>query len=235
MNRKQASSKIMSKRYQEAIKLVDLNKTYSVEEAIKLAKQSSTVKFDASVEVHFRLNIDPKQTDQKLRSQISLPHGIGKTLRVAVFVSPAKEKEAAAAGADVVGGEDLVKQIRQTEKTDFDIAVADGSMMKSLAAIAKILGQRGLMPSPKAGTVGDNISQMVKDLKSGSKIDVKTDDSGNIHQVIGKVSFDEQKLIENFKTLKEAIHRAKPTSVKKEFVASITLSSSMGPGIRVGN
>ena len=185
----------MSKRYQEAIKLVDLNKTYSVEEAIKLAKQSSTVKFDASVEVHFRLNIDPKQTDQKVRAQVSLPHGTGKTLRVAAFVSPAKEKEAKEAGADFVGGEELVKQIKQSEKTDFDIAVADGSMMKSLATIAKILGQRGLMPNPKTGTVGDNIGQMVKDLKSGSKVDVKTDDSGNVHQTIGKTSFYDQKLI----------------------------------------
>ena len=233
MNRKQASSKIMSKRYQEAIKLVDLNKTYSVEEAIKLAKQSSTVKFDASVEVHFRLNIDPKQTDQKVRAQVSLPHGTGKTLRVAAFVSPAKEKEAKEAGADFVGGEELVKQIKQSEKTDFDIAVADGSMMKSLATIAKILGQRGLMPNPKTGTVGDNIGQMVKDLKSGSKVDVKTDDSGNVHQTIGKTSFYDQKLIENFQTLKEAIHRARPASVKKEFVGSITISTSMGPGIKI--
>ena len=208
---------------------------YPLEEAIEFTKKLSKTKFDASVEIHVRLGIDPKKGDQQIRTAVSLPHGTGKTVRVAAFVSPDKEAEVKAAGADIVGGEELIAEIKKTEKTDFDIAVADGSMMKSLAAIAKILGQRGLMPSPKAGTVGDNISQMVKDLKSGSKIDVKTDDSGNIHQVIGKVSFDEQKLIENFKTLKEAIHRAKPTSVKKEFVASITLSSSMGPGIRVGN
>lgn len=223
----------MSKRYASALQLIDTSKIYSIEEAIKLAKQSSTVKFDASVETHFRLNIDPKQTDQKIRTQLSLPHGIGKTLRVAAFVSPAKEKDAAAAGADIVGGEELVKQIKQSEKTDFDIAVADGSMMKSLAGIAKILGQRGLMPSPKTGTVGDNVGQMVKELKSGSKIDVKTDDSGNVHQVIGKVSFDDKKLLENFQALKEAINRARPASVKKEFVGSITISTSMGPGIRV--
>lgn len=223
----------MSKRFQEAVKLVDQAKIYSVEDAIKLVKQASTVKFDASVEAHFRLNIDPKQTDQKIRTQVSLPHGTGKTLRVAAFAGPAKEKEAKEAGADLVGGEELIKQIKQTEKTDFDIAVADGSMMKSLAGIAKILGQRGLMPSPKTGTVGSDVGQMVKDLKSGGRVDVKTDDSGNIHQTIGKVSFDDQKLLENFQTLKEAIHRAKPASVKKVFVGSITLTSSMGPGIRV--
>lgn len=225
----------MPNRYQEAVKLVDASKIYSIEDAIRLAKQTSTVKFDASVEAHFRLNVDPKQTDQKVRTQINLPHGTGKTLKVAAFVSPAKEKEAVESGADLVGGEDLVKQIKQTEKTEFDVAVADGSMMKSLATIAKILGQRGLMPNPKTGTVGDNVAQMVKELKSGSKIDVKTDDSGNIHQVIGKVSFADQKLLENFQTLKEAIHRARPASVKKEFVSRVTISTSMGPGIRVGN
>lgn len=223
----------MSKRFQEAIKLVDLNKTYPVEEAVALAKQTSTVKFDASVEVHFRLGVDPKQTDQKVRTQLSLPHGIGKSLRVAAFVSGSREKEAKEAGADIVGGEDLVKQIKQSEKTDFDITVAEPSMMKSLAAIAKVLGQRGLMPSPKAGTVSEDIGSIVKDLKFGSKIDVKTDDSGNIHQVIGKVSFDDSKLLENYKALKDAIHRAKPSSVKKEFIGSITISTSMGPGIRV--
>ncbi|OGE84076.1 MAG: 50S ribosomal protein L1 [Candidatus Doudnabacteria bacterium RIFCSPHIGHO2_01_FULL_49_9] len=223
----------MSKRFQETLKLVDLDKTYSIEEALKLAKQTSTVKFDASVEVHIRLGIDTKQTDQKVRTQVSLPHGIGKTMRVAAFVSSAKEQEAKDAGADVVGGEDLVKQIKQTEKTDFDIAVADTGMMKTLATIAKILGQRGLMPSPKTGSVGEDVAKMVKDLKSGSKIDVKTDDSGNIHQVIGKVSFDDQKLLENFQALKEAIHRAKPSSVKKEFITNITLTTSMGPGIKV--
>ena len=223
----------MSKRIAEALKLIDQIKTYSIEEAIKLAKETSKVKFDASVEAHFRLNIDPKQTEQKVRTQINLPYGIGKTMKVAAFVSPAKEKDAKEAGADIVGGEELVKQIKQTEKTDFDIAVADPAMMKSLATVAKILGQRGLMPNPKAGTVGEDVGKIVRDLKSGSKIDVKTDDSGNIHQVIGKVSFDDGKLLENFQALKEAIHRAKPAAVKKDFVSSITIATSMGPGIRV--
>ena len=217
----------------EAVKLVDPVKTYSVEEAVKLAKETSKVKFDASVEVHFRLNIDPKQTDQKVRTQVTLPHGIGKVMRVAAFVSQAKEKEATAAGADIVGGEDLIKTIKQTEKTDFDIAVAEPMMMKSLSVVAKVLGQRGLMPNPKIGTVGEDIGRIVKELKSGNKVDVKTDDSGNIHLTIGKVSFDDQKLIENFQILKDAVHKAKPASVKKDFVTSITLATSMGPGIRI--
>lgn len=223
----------MSKRFAEAVKLVDPAKTYSIEEAIQLAKQSSTVKFDASVEVHVGLNIDPKQTDQRLRAQEVLPHGTGKSLRVAAFVAANKEKDASAAGADIVGGEELIKKIKETQKTDFDVAVAEPAMMKSLATVAKILGQRGLMPSPKTGTVGEDIGKMVKELKGG-KIDIKTDDSGNVHQIIGKVSFDEQKLVENFKAFKEGLYRAKPAAVKKDFVRSITISTSMGPGIKIG-
>lgn len=222
----------MSKRYNQVIKLIDANRTYTIEEAIPLAKQTSTVKFDAAVEVHFKLGIDVKQTDQKVRTQVSLPHGTGKTVKVAAFVTAAKEKEAKEVGADVVGGEELVKRIKETEKTDFDVAVAEGAMMKSLAGIAKILGQRGLMPTPKTGTVGEDIGKIVKDLKAG-RLDVKTDDTGVVHAVIGKVSFEDQKLLENFKTLKEAIYRAKPAPVKKEFVRSITISTSMGPGIKV--
>src|SRR3989344_1843390 len=223
----------MSKRFDAAVKLIDADKVYSVEEAVKLDKETSKVKFDASVEVHFRLNIDPKQTDQKVRTQVTLPHGIGKVMRVAAFVSQAKEKETTAAGADIVGGENLIKTIKQTEKTDFDIAVAEPMMMKSLSVVAKLLGQRGLMPNPKIGTVGEDIGRIVKELKSGNKVDVKTDDSGNIHLTIGKVSFDDQKLIENFQILKDAVHKAKPASVKKDFVTSITLATSMGPGIRI--
>ena len=225
----------MSKRLLAAIKEVDLTKTYTPEEGIRLAKQTSTVKFDASVEVHFRLGIDPKQTEQKIRTQVMLPHGVGKSMRVAAFVSSAKEKDAVAAGADVVGGEDLVKEIKQSEKTNFDIAVAETTMMKNLASVAKILGQRGLMPNPKTGTVGEDVTKMIKELKSGQKLDVKTDDSGNIHTIIGKVSMDEKRLLENFQALKEAVYRAKPQSVKKDFMKTITITTSMGPGIRVEN
>ena len=222
----------MSKRFNEAVKLVDINNTYPVEEAIKLAKATSTVKFDASLEVHVKLNIDMKQTDQKVRTQALLPHGTGKKIKVAAFVGPAKEKEASEAGADIVGGEEFIKQIKTTEKTDFDTAVAEPTMMKSLAMVAKILGQRGLMPNPKTGTVGPDVAKMIKEIKGG-KIDVKTDDGGVIHQTVGKVSFEDAKLVENFQALKDAIYRAKPASVKKDFVRSISISSSMGPGIRV--
>lgn len=223
----------MSKRYNEAVKLIEQGKTYPIEEAIKLAKETSLVKFDAAVDVHIKLNIDPQQTDQKLRLQVQLPHGTGQTVKVAAFVTPAKEKEAKEAGADIVGGEELVKQIRETEKTDFDLAVAMPAMMKSLTTIAKILGQRGLMPSPKTGTIGEDIAKTIRETKSG-KVDVKTDDSGNIHEPIGRVSFAETKLIENFNFLKEAIVKGKPGSVKKEFIRSVTISTSMGPGIRIG-
>lgn len=224
----------MSKRYRQALEIIDKFRTYTIEEAVRLAKRTSTVKFDASVEVHFKLGIDPKQTDQKVRTQVALPHGTGKTVKVAAFVTPSKEKEAKEAGADIIGGEELVKQVKETGKTDFDVAVAEPAMMKSLAGIAKILGQKGLMPTPKTGTVGEDIAKIVKELKAG-RLDVKTDDTGVIHAVMGKVSFDDQKLSENFKALKEAIYKAKPASVKKEFVKSVTISTSMGPGIRINN
>lgn len=221
----------MSKRYTQSTQLIKSDQQYPVDEAIELAKQTSTVKFDASVEAHFRLNIDPAQTDQKIRFQIKLPYGTGKVIKVAAFVSPGNEQNAQNAGADLIGGVELVKKIKETKKTDFDVAVAEPSLMKSLAQVAKILGQRGLMPNPKTGTVGENIAELVTELKQG-KVDVKTDDSGNIHQNIGKVSFDKQKLVDNFLALKEAIFKAKPSSVKREFISQITISTSMGPGIK---
>ncbi|MBI4050629.1 MAG: 50S ribosomal protein L1 [Candidatus Doudnabacteria bacterium] len=222
----------MSKRYSQVVQLVDRTKTYPIEEAVALARQTSTVKFDATVEAHFKLGIDAKQTDQKVRTQITLPHGTGKTIKVAAFVSSGKEKEAKAGGADIIGGEELVKQIKETGKADFDAAVAEPAMMKSLAQIAKILGQRGLMPNPKAGTVGEDVGRLVKELKGG-RVEIKTDDTGVVHAAIGKVSFDEQKLLENFQAVKEALYRAKPSAVKKDFVKSVTISTSMGPGIKV--
>jgi large subunit ribosomal protein L1 len=222
----------MPKRIAEAVKLIEQGKAYPIEEAVKLARETSKVKFDASIEAHFNLNIDAKKTEQKVRTQANLPHGTGKTLKVAAFVTAAKEKEAKEAGADIVGGEELIKQIKQTEKTDFDIAVAEPAMMKNLGVIAKTLGQRKLMPTPKTGTVGPDVGKIIKELKAG-KIDIKTDDSGNIHQILGKVSFEDSHLVENFNTLKQAIMSARPSGIKSDFVRSITISSSMGPGIRV--
>lgn len=207
-------------------------KTYPIEEAVDLTKKLSKTKFDASVEIHVKLGINPKKGDQQVRSAVSLPHGTGKSVKVAAFVSPAKEKEAKEAGADYVGGEDLIAEIKKTEKTDFEVAVAEPAMMKSLGQIAKILGTRGLMPSPKNETVTPNPAKAVAELKKG-KISFKNDDTANIHAVIGKVSFDKEKLIENYNSFIEAIKKSKPTSSKGTFIKGIVISSSMGPGIKV--
>lgn len=218
----------------EAVALIEKDQKYPVEDAVKLAREEPSVKFDASVEVHVRLAIDPKKTEQRVRAQTSLPHGTGKALRVAAFVTPEKEKEAEGAGADLVGGEELIKQIKESGKTDFDVAVAEPGIMKNLTQIAKILGQRKLMPNSKTGTVGPDIKKLVMELKGG-KVDIKTDDSGNIHQIIGKVSFDEEKLVENFKVLLDTIKKARPEGVKSGFIKSVSLSTSMGPAIKIAN
>lgn len=210
----------------------DKSKTYSITEAIELVKKLSKVKFDASVEAHFRLGIDPKKGDQQVRTAVSLPHGTGKTVKVAAFVGTDKEKEVKEAGADLVGGDELIKKIKDTEKTDFQVAVAEPAMMKNLAQIAKILGTRGLMPSPKNETVTPNVAQAVRELKKG-KISFKNDDTGNIHAVIGKISFDNNKLIENFTTLLTAVKRAKPSTSKGVFIKNISINSTMGTGIKI--
>lgn len=210
----------------------DRLKAYPVEEAIELTKKLSKTNFDASVEVHFRLGIDPKKGDQQIRTAVSLPHGTGKTIKVAAFVSADKEKEVKAAGADIVGGDDLIAEIKKTEKTDFQVAVAEPAMMKNLAQIAKILGTRGLMPSPKNETVSTDPAKMVAELKKG-KVSFKNDDTGNVHVVIGKISFDSQKLSENFNTILDTVRKAKPAKSKGVFIKNISITSSMGPGVKV--
>ncbi|MEA1962990.1 MAG: 50S ribosomal protein L1 [Patescibacteria group bacterium] len=210
----------------------DKQKVYSLEEAVELTKKLSKTKFDASVEAHFRLGINAKKGDQQIRTAVSLPHGTGKTIKVAAFVSPEKEKEAKEAGADFAGSEDLIAEIKKTEKTDFQVAVAEPAIMRNLAQIAKILGTRGLMPSPKNETVTPNPIKAIKELKKG-KINFKNDDTGNIHAVIGKVSFDDKKLIENFNVLAEAIKKAKPAKAKGVYIKNISISSSMGSGIKI--
>lgn len=210
----------------------DKSKTYSIEEAVDLSKKLSKTKFDASLEVHFRLGIDTKKGEQQIRSAVSLPHGTGKTVKVAAFVGPDKEKEVKAAGADYVGGEDLIATIKKTEKTDFQVAVAEPAMMKNLAQIAKILGTRGLMPSPKNDTVTPNPAKAVAELKKG-KVSFKNDDTGNVHVAIGKVSFDNIKLVENYKTILDTIKKVKPSSSKGVYIKNITLSTTMGPGLKV--
>ena len=205
---------------------------YSIEDAVVLTKKLSKAKFDASVEVHFRLGIDPKKGDQQIRTAVSLPHGTGKKIRVAAFVKDDKIDEVKKAGADLVGNADLIAEIKKTEKTDFDVAVAEPMIMRDLAKIAKILGTRGLMPSPKNETVSPDPAKAVAELKKG-KVSFKNDDTANIHVVIGKVSFDDKKLIENFNTIDEAIRKVKPVKVKGIYIKNISLSSSMGPGVKV--
>ncbi|MFH1255336.1 MAG: 50S ribosomal protein L1 [bacterium] len=210
----------------------DKSKNYSIAEAIELSKKSSKTKFDASIEAHFRLGINTKKGEQQVRLAVSLPHGTGKTIKIAAFVTPAKEEEARQAGADYVGGEELINQIKKTEKTDFQVAVAEPVMMKNLAAIAKILGTRGLMPSPKNETVTPNPAKAIEQLKKG-KVSLKNDDTGNIHVAIGKVSFETGKLANNFNTLLDAIKKAKPATSKGVYLKNISISSTMGPGIKV--
>jgi large subunit ribosomal protein L1 len=222
----------LSKRLQQAQGLTEEGKAYSVEEAIELVKKTATTKFTGSVEVHIKLAIDPKQTDQNVRGQVTLPHGTGKTVRVAAFVTDSKEKSAKEAGADVVGGDDLIQQIRTTGKTDFDIAVAEPAMMPKIAPIAKILGPRGLMPNPRTNTVTNEVDKVIKEIKAG-RLDFKNDDSGNIHAVLGKTDLDSSKLIENFNAFIEAVRTAKPASIKKEYIKGMVLNATMGPGIRV--
>lgn len=220
------------KRYSEALKLIDAKKSYSIEEAIALVKKTSGVKFDASLEVHFRLGVDPKKGEQQVRGVVVLPHGTGKSKRVAVFAEGEKQGEARASGADVIGGKELIKEIKSSEKINFDVAVATPDMMKDLATIAKILGPKGLMPSPKNETVTQEIAKTVKELKGG-RVTFKNDDTGNVHQVIGKVSWETPKLMANFKAFHEAVRKAKPPTSKGVYFQSITLASTMGPGVRI--
>lgn len=210
----------------------DKDKSYPIEEALEIVKKLNKAKFDASVEVHFRLGINTKKGDQQVRGAVSLPNGTGKTVKVAAFVSSENEKAAKAAGADLVGGDELIAEIKKTEKTDFQVAVAEPAMMKNLAVIAKILGTRGLMPSPKNETVTTNPAKTIEELKKG-KISFKNDDTANVHTVIGKISFDTKKLAENYQSLLDTIKKAKPASSKGSFLKNISLSATMTPGVKV--
>ncbi len=219
------------KKYLEAAKLYDKNTLYVVEEALGLVKKTSFTKFDASVEVAFRLNLDPRQADQNLRGAIVLPHGTGKTQRVVVIAEGEKIKEAEAAGADRAGDNELIEDISKGW-LDFDVLVATPSMMGELGKLGRVLGPKGLMPNPKTGTVTMDVAKAVEEIKNG-KIEYRTDKVGNIHAPIGKVSFDVNKLNENLHTLYQQLVRIKPNTVKGTYVKNITVSSSMGPGIKV--
>lgn len=222
----------MSKRMKVAEAKVDSKKVYSIDEAIKLVKETSGVKFDASVEVHANLGIDPKKGEQQIRATVVLPHGTGKTKKVAVFASPEKEKEARDSGADVIYTEEDINKIKTTGKIDFEVAVTTPDMMPKLAAIAKVLGPKGLMPNPKTETVGPNIKKMVDELKKG-KLTFKNDDTANVHVAIGKVSFGENQLKENFVALVEALNKAKPNTSKGLYIKNLVICSTMGPSIKI--
>lgn len=221
-----------SKRFRAAQQLIDPKKAYTPDEAVALVKQSATTKFDSSIEVHIRLGIDPSKADQMVRSTTQLPHGTGKKLKIAVFAKGPAAKAATEAGADMVGDDDMIADIKKTSKTDFDIALATPDMMKSLAPIAKTLGTKGLMPNPKNDTVTPDPAAAVKALQSG-KIAFKSDTTGNVHQLIGKASFSAEDLKDNLEAFIDAIKKAKPSESKGTYLKSVTLTSSMGPGIKV--
>ena len=216
----------------ELSKKIDAKIVYSAADAIKLIKETSTVKFDASVEVHARLGIDPRKSDQQIRATVALPHGTGKTKLIGAFVGPNDEAAAKAAGADFVMGEEEIKALKDTGKISFDIAVATPEMMPKLAMVAKILGPKGLMPNPKTGTVGPDVKKMINELKAG-KVAFKNDDTSNVHQIIGKVSFTEDQLKENFTTFLDTLKKIKPQGAKGTYIKAMYLSSSMGPSVRV--
>ncbi len=211
---------------------IDKNRVYPVDEAIALVKETSGVKFDASIEVHANLGIDPKKGEQQVRATVVLPHGTGKNKKVAAFVGPEKEKEAKEAGADFVYGEEEIKKIKDTSKIEFEVAVTTPDMMPKLAAIAKILGPKGLMPNPKTETVGPNVKKMIEELKKG-KITFKNDDTSNIHQAIGKVSFTNEALKENYLAFTDALNKAKPATQKGLYIKNLTITSSMGPALKI--
>ena len=219
------------KRYLEAAKLVDRNKVYEPVAAIGLAKQTSTTKFDASVEAHLRLGVDPRHADQMVRGTVVLPHGTGKVVRVAVFAQGEKAQEALRAGADEVGSEDLVKKI-EAGWLEFDVAIAAPDVMGMVGKLGRILGRRGLMPNPKAGTVTFDIERAVKEVKAG-RVEFKVDKGAIIHASVGKASFDEQQLVDNLAALVDAINRAKPSGAKGQYLRTLTIATTMGPGVRV--
>ncbi len=221
-----------SKRYQAAQKLVEPGKSYTISDAVKLIKQMPANKFDASIELHAKLGIDVKQANQLVRGSVTLPHGTGKKIRVAVFCSDDKVKEAKEAGAILVGGEELVKDIQSTQKCNFDVAVATPEMMKHLAPIAKILGQQGLMPNPKTETISPHVGETVQKLLAG-KVSYKADDTGNVHMAVGKLSFDEDKLLNNINALIESLKKSRPAAAKGTYFRSVVLATSMGPAVKV--
>ena len=219
------------KKYTEAAKLVDRSIAYQPLEAAELIKQTSTVGFDPSVEVHLRLGVDPRHADQMVRGTVVLPHGTGKVVRVVVFATGEKAQEALRAGADEAGGDDLVKKI-EAGWLEFDVALATPDLMGLVGKLGKILGRRGLMPNPKAGTITFDIDRAVKEVKAG-RVEFKTDKAGIIHVAVAKASFEPAQIVDNLAALVDAINRAKPSGAKGQYLKALTIASTMGPGIRV--
>ena len=221
------------KKYIKAMELVEKHKAYTKEEAMELVKKTSTSNFDGSVEIAVRLNVDTKKTDQQVRGALVLPNGTGKAKRVLVLTkNDAQSKAASAAGAEFVGGEDLIDKIAKENWLDFDVIIATPEMMPLLGKIGKLLGPRGLMPNPKTGTVTTDVAKAIEDVKKG-RIEFRTDSYGNVHAIIGKVSFDEAKLVENLMAFMNVIVKSKPTTVKGQFIKNVSVSSTMGPGIKI--
>lgn len=219
------------KKYNEVRKLVERTKAYPLAEAVELLKKVNYAKFDAGIELAVKTNANPKYNDQMLRATTILPHGTGKTKKVAVFITDDKAEEAKAAGADIAGYETVLNTIKEG-KMDFDVLITSPELIRELAPVAKQLGPKGLMPSPKAGTVTTNIAQAVEETKKG-KIEFRLDKTGNIHALVGKVSFDTDKLVENITTLMDAIEENKPTGVKGKLVKKVVIASTMSPGIQI--
>ena len=220
------------KRYQEAAKLVDRKVQYEPAEAVALVKKTATAKFDETVEVHIRTGCDGRHAEQQIRGAVVLPNGTGKTVKVLVFAKGDKLSEAEAAGADYVGGDELIPKIQNEGWLDFDVVVATPDMMGVVGRLGKVLGPKGLMPNPKAGTVTMDVTKAVNDIKAG-KIEYRLDKANIIHVPVGKVSFDEAKLQENLDALMEAIVKAKPSALKGQYLKSITLATTMGPGVKI--
>lgn len=221
-----------SKKYQEAVKAVERTSLYEPEEAVKLVKQVATAKFDETIEAHIRTGCDGRHADQQIRGAVVLPHGTGKKVRVLVFAKDAKIDEAQAAGADYVGGDELIPRIQNDGWLDFDVVVATPDMMGIVGRLGRILGPKGLMPNPKAGTVTMDVAKAIADIKAG-KIEYRLDKTNIVHVPIGKASFTEEQLKENFQTLMDAILKAKPNAVKGQYLKSISLAPTMGPGVKV--
>ena len=220
------------KRYVEAAKLVDKAATYDVAEAVSLVKKSASAKFDETVEAHIRLGVDSRHADQQVRGAVVLPHGTGKTVRVLVFAKGPKADEAQAAGADFVGAEDLIPKIQNEGWLDFDVVVATPDMMGVVGRLGRVLGPKGLMRNPKAGTVTMDVTKAIEDIKAG-KIEYRLDKANIIHVPIGKASFSEEQLADNFQTLIDAVIKAKPSSAKGTYLRSVTIASTMGPGVKL--